>query len=229
MAWSKTIPAASDSPCASTVQITSNWSAIEDWWGVEHYTFTSALSGMHKYGVLGVVLTGTNATIKAVSSPGTGALAWDNTCGVLRIYKSDGAWDRITEDHYSRVLLKNTTGQAVPATAWALVAFDTETYDGLGEYSSVGPTLAFCADGYYLVQATAVYPDAWDHEKGIGIYQEGTRIADGGGYGKYLRSVQAIDVVKADASDAITIYVYNGDSTASVTVESVEVTLTRLT
>jgi hypothetical protein len=227
MAWTLTAASGTTIPCASTVQITSNWDAIEDWWGVEHYDFTSALSGDHKPGIAGIVMTGTYAAITGTSSPGTGALAWDNTCGVLRIYKSDNAWDRLTEDHYSRMHLKRAATQSLPATAWTAITFDTTTYDCLNEYDENTNTIAMSSDGYYLVQATATFPAAGAYEKAVGIYYEGTRHCDSGGYGTYLISCEAVDLLSAVSADEIAVYCYNGN-TAAVAVQSVEVTLTRI-
>src|SRR3989304_2425963 len=104
MAWDKSIPDGSAiTPSAATVQITSNWDAIERWWDVEHYTFTNTLSGMHRAGVASTIPSGTYAEATGISTPGTGALWWASDTGVLMIYRSTNEWKRLTQDHYSRI------------------------------------------------------------------------------------------------------------------------------
>lgn len=223
MAWNKGVPSGTISPCASTVQLTSNFQAINDWWNVEHYTFSSSLSGLHKAGIMGTVLTGTHSAISAISSPGTGSLCYDNTCGYLSIYRSSGAWKRLTEDHYSRVKL-TASSQSVAATAWTDITFDTEVYDSLGEYTLTN--LRVVAEGYYLIQAIVNFPSI-SPEKAVAIYVDGVRYSQSGGYGPKLITIECMDIVKASANSLIDLYVYNGSNIA-VDISSATLMLTRL-
>lgn len=224
MAWDRTKPTSTTSPCASTVAITSNWSAVEDWWNVEHYTFSSALSGMHKAGIFGAVLTGTNATIEAISSPGTGALCFDTTCGVTRIRRSDDNWDRLTEDHYSRVKL-TSTNDTLATGAWTELSMSTETYDSLGEHGITG--LLVKAAGYYLVRVHGVFPSNGNYEKAVGVYVAGARYSQAGGYGTRVTFVECVDIVYAAANALIEAYAYNG-SGSPIILPSSSLILTRL-
>jgi hypothetical protein len=178
---------------------------------------------MHKAGIAGVMLTGTNTVIESLSSPGTGALAFDNTGGIVKIYRSTNAWKRLTEDHFSRVKLTSST-QSLPATSWTDVVFDTEVYDSLGEYNAT--TLRVLSEGYYLIRAQVTFP-VGNYERGVGIYYAGTRYGQTGGYGNKANTLECVDIVYAIANSLIDVYAYNGNSTA-ITMVSASVVLTRL-
>ena len=227
MVWDKTaVDGTTVSPCAGTVNVTGNWDAIERWWNADHYGPDNTLSGYHKPGIIGIANSGTYSTIAAISSPGTGALAWDNTCGVMRIYKSDGAWDRLTEDHYSRVKI-TAPSQSLPATAWTEIEFTTEVADSLGEWAVATNTLRVKAEGYYLIKLKVSFPVAGNYEKAAAIYKDGTVYSQFGGSGEELLTPEVVDIVYCAANALIEGYAYNGSS-AVITMSSAILELTRL-
>lgn len=153
MSWNATVPTTGSLIVDISSIHTQNWTAIEDFFGREHYTFTSPLSGRHSPGIVGALYSGTTAAITGISSPASGALAFDTTLGVMKTYGVLGAqWDQFNMLPYGRVIAYQSADHAMAALSDYNVIFDTETIDSLSEHSS-SPYSKFNpkAAGYYLI------------------------------------------------------------------------------
>ena len=226
MAWSKTYPIGTTNISASTVQLTSNWIAIEDSTDDEHAALDNALSGTHLYGRVSAMFSGTYATIAAISSPGTGALAYDTTHGVVRIY--DGSsWKVVTSNTFARAHLYSNTAQAIPATAWTQAVLGEEAYDSLSIATNSSITVP--AAGYYLVVGHATWPSEAvnSYQKACGIYVGATRKVTDTKYGKEERETEAVDIIYMAASSVVKLYVYH-TYTSNISIAAANLILTRL-
>jgi len=131
-----------------------NFSAIEDAYNIEHYSPASGsvgLSGEHRIGSVGAIYEGTTTQIAALTSPMSGALAFDTTLGVLVKY-SGSNWLRLSQNYWSRFKAACTNTVIVTAGASAnTLVFDTEDYDTLNEYDHTSGIFTALASGYYLL------------------------------------------------------------------------------
>jgi hypothetical protein len=158
MAWSTSLPVSSTLIADIPTIHKSNWAVIEDAIGREHYGFSSSLSGKHNASAVPVLCAGTTEVINNISSPATGALAWDTTLGIGKVYL--GSWNQINMLAMSRVDTYRSSnytlvhGHDLSANAVA-VPFNTEVKDTLSEYNtSTYIFTSVASSGYYLVQAT---------------------------------------------------------------------------
>lgn len=153
MGWLKNRPGDSDSFANVPTIAQDNFDVIEDIIGEEHYTLGEALCGTHIPGVAGFAKSGTTTIIGSLTSPGSGAIAWDYTLGCWKRYW-DSAWAIPgSATKWSRVRAYLNSNQALTAvdggTQVAQIEFNAEDYDSLSEFSSS----AFSATdaGEYLV------------------------------------------------------------------------------
>jgi hypothetical protein len=152
MVWNKSVPVTGTAITSAPNIFEGNWTALEDITGEEHYTFTNALSGRHKPGEWPVFFSSTTSGITAVTSPGSGALAWDTTLGLGKIY--DGtSWGQVNMLVHSRVSAYRNGDKTLTTTDEIVVPFDTETFDSLSEFSTTTYTFTTTAAGYYLIKA----------------------------------------------------------------------------
>ncbi len=132
MTWNSD-PLSSVSVSASVTQLQTNWDAIEDVIGVEHYTLSDANSGEHKPGISGVLYKGTDSQIEAsLTVPGTGAIVWNTTYGILQERRPFGGiidlWESITCSAWSQVKVsRESSVQSIPTTADTKVTLTEET------------------------------------------------------------------------------------------------------
>ncbi len=233
MTWTKTYPVLSgDTISASVTQIRANWEAIASALSGEHVALTDSLSGTHLYGRVSSMLSGTYATIAALSSPASGALAWDTTCGVCRIY--DGTtWQRITGSYFSRVKILTTTPQSIPASSWTSITLAKETgyYDSLDEFTASTNYLVVKASGWYFIRGLIVWPywtAALDYQKKAGIYIGiSTLKTSDTKYGREELLCEVADIINLTAGDTIYLAAYH-NYTSNISISSATLTLTRL-
>lgn len=162
MAWSTTLPTSSTLIADIPSIHQANWDIISKTIGHEHYGFTSSLSGKHTASATPVLCAGTTAVISAITSPTSGAIVWDTTLGVGKMYL--GSWNQINMLAISRVdayLSTDTAlvhGHGLSANA-TVVPFNTEVKDTLSEYNNTTTYIftSVASSGYYLVQATICY------------------------------------------------------------------------
>lgn len=161
-----------------------NFDAIEDIIGVEHYTFTDGtLSGHHRATSIGTITIAT-ASGDFPSTPPTGALAYGwgsmgSTYSGMLFHYTGSAWDRISEDQWSRVRAYPTntitiTGGAGSSAVTA--AFGTESYDTLSEYNTSTGLFTALASGSYGIVASIGLSSAISttNTVTIGLYKNGT-------------------------------------------------------
>lgn len=220
MVWAKTYPLSSTIGSGSTEQIRDNWEALEDWWDVNHSTFTSASSGHHTAGSVGVLLSASTATIEAVPTPGTGAIAYDTTIGQLVRYNGT-AWIPFTSPSYSRVRKFLLGSQSVPATAWTILqttaTLSAGEYDTLSEFSTSTWKFTVKNTGYYLVRGSLRFNASTGCLMGIGIKKNGTTdLATALEYVTYpwTRTIDLMDIQFLYTSDYITMIGYHNYTTS---------------
>lgn len=215
MGWNKDYPLSTTRVSGSTEQIRANWEAIEEWWDVEHQTFTSAGSGEHTIGRFPALYYGSDAGSDAVTNPGTGAGAYATDTGVLKIVRA-GAWERLTEDAFSRV--RNVaTGTAANSGEWTVITTWESTgasgmYDTLNEWASSKFTAT--STGYYLVYFHA----RWDTEdsdftKALGLFRNDVLHTIVRTYGQFITSMDGYDIVYLTAGQYLQLAVWHNKST----------------
>lgn len=151
MTWNKTVPVTGSYIVDIPSIFGNNWNALEDILGVEHYTFTSALSGRHYPGILPVMGTSATSDIAAVSLPATGALYQDITLGLHKVYDGS-AWQQINLLAHSQVSAYRNADYLVTTGTTAVIPFDTEQFDILSEYSTSSYTFIAKAAGFYYIR-----------------------------------------------------------------------------
>jgi hypothetical protein len=209
-------------------QIRANWQFIQDWWGVQHTTFTSAGSGGHTAGKVGSVLVDTTANIALLSEPGTGALAYNTTVGQLQIY--DGAWSGISCSAYSRIRYVFGS-QSISGTTWTAMTCagaGSGTYDTLSEFSVTTFRFTAVAAGYYLVRGSILFPtDANNYTKGVSISVDGSLLSKMTRYGSTILNLSITDVLPLSIGDYIQLAAYH-DYASPITITSGTLQIMRL-
>lgn len=237
MVWNANYPLSSTDVCGSTEQIRDNWAALEAWWNKEHYDFSSASSGQHDDGRSSVLAKATTSEISAISSPGTGAIAYDTTKGELDIYRWDSAgssagWERLTEDVYSRVrygfdsqvITANTYQKVISASSSVISGY----FDGLSEMSSANDKITLSGTAYYWVHGEVEWTAHSERcRKIIMLRKNGGTIAQYNTYGNEEMFISVNDIVSLTAGDYIELYVWHNAST-TLTASKGIIHLTRL-
>jgi hypothetical protein len=202
MGWISNWPLSGTPVSGSPDQKQDNFEIIEDWWDVEHFTFTSGNSGEHLPGRVAALYYGTQTQIDSLVSPGTGSLAYATDKGTLELYR--GSWERLTENYFSRV--RNiATSMTIPTSVWTpITTWESSSasgmYDTLDEWSSSKFTAR--AAGYYLVifHASWVYSAA-AYQRAIGLFKNGILTTISRRFGSISMYNNACDIVSLNASD----------------------------
>lgn len=214
MAWNKVYPVLEgDSIKDSVTQIAANWLAIDGVLSAEHAALSTSLSGTHLYGRVSTMFSGSKEAITDLSTPATGALAWDTTCGVCRIYNGT-LWPRITEAEYSRAQVLLSVPQAIAAPTvdgpqWTPIVFNTAPlYNSLLEYDLTSNALTIAATGWYLVRGVVSWDLNWlaaaDYQKTAAIYVGvSTKKTSDIKYGKEELTCEVIDILNLTEGDVI--------------------------
>lgn len=234
-AYTKDLPSGDTFMSGSTEFIRANWEILEDWWLTDHGALSAATSGAHSIGEVGVLLTGNTATIAALSAPGTGALALDTELGEMQLHRylsatSGYGWEGITDNKFSRLRV-GFGAQAIPATAWTQLTTTTTgtsgTYDGISEWAAAKFTAQ--GPGYYLVEATIIWPTGVTSEygKSIALAKNGSSICVRTVYGAGAISVWIADTITLTAGEYVQIKVYH-NNTASLTINGGVLHITRV-
>lgn len=180
MGWVSDWPLSGTPVSGSPDQTQDNFEIIDDWWGVEHFTFTSGTSGEHTPGKVAALYYGSQAEINALTSPGCGSLAYATDKGVLELYRD--SWESITANKFSRVCNVASTLTIPPCAETAITTWGSTAasgmYDTLEEWTS--NRFNAKAAGYYLVtvQASWAFVAAADpFNKAIGLYKNASLYA----------------------------------------------------
>lgn len=235
MAWNKIYPIGTTSVSGSVAPgsssgIRADWAALESWWDVEHSTFTSGGSGAHVVGKFGVMLTDANSGILALTTPGTGAIAYDTTNGQLLRY-SGTSWVRLTQNKYSRIR-EGFGVQTIPTTAWTVMNASTTTfsgsYDTLGEFNTTTRRFTPIATGIYLVRGSIQFsPTVSNYLKGIGLGINGVLVTKAALYGASVITVEINDILSLTAGDYVELACYH-DYSASISIAGGSLHIMRL-
>jgi hypothetical protein len=233
--WNKLFPLASTSVSGSahtdpTENVRDNWEALEDWWNVEHSTFTSGGSGTHTFGKFGVLITAANSAITALTSPGTGAIGYDTTNGQLLRYNGT-SWVRLTSNKYSRIRQGFGT-QTIPTTAWTTMSASSATvsgtYDTLGEWNATTFRFTATQAGTYFVKGAAKFPVTTDnYTKGVGIGKNGVLTTKSVLHGASIVTTEVNDILSLAAGDYIVLACYH-EHTSSVDIVGGNIHIMRL-
>jgi len=157
MTWYKDKPGENNSFSDVPQIAQDNFDATEDAFGQEHYTLGASLCGTHIPGVMGVVKSASTTIINALSSPGSGAMAWNTTLGWWQRYWASAWAIPGSATKWSRVRAYKSSGNqsfdnGEGGSQTAAVTFDAETYDSLSEFAA--NTFTPADSGYYLVIAS---------------------------------------------------------------------------
>ena len=232
--WNKNYPLATTSVSGSVApdpnsQIRDNWDALEDWWDVDHQTFTSAGSGGHVDSTSGIILLGTNAEITGATAPGTGAIGYDTTQGQSLIYRSTG-WGRLTANKYSRIRVAFGE-QSIPASLWTKLATGATasgTYDTLVEFNTATFRFVALNSGFYFIKATIRFPSTTNNYlKGIGLAKNSVFVAKSSNYGSSVRNIDVCDCLSLVSGDYVELHAYH-DHTSSVSTVNASLQMIRL-
>ncbi len=194
----------------SSDQKRTNFQILESWWNVEHFTFTSAGSGDHTAGRVATLYYGTQAQINALSSPGSGGLAWATDKGTLELYR--GSWQRLTENAFSRVRNVASSADIPTNTLTPVVTWESTSasgmYDTLDEWANSKFTAK--AAGYYAItfSASFVFSNTYCR-KIIGVYKNGTLCIQASRFDKGGGHCYNFDVVPLNAGDYIEMKVWH--------------------
>jgi len=154
MVWNKTVPTSATYIINIPGVFHPNWTLCEDIKGVQHYTYTSSLSGRHKPGITGIIYANTTSNIAGLTSPQSGALAYDTTLGLLKRYNGS-AWVQANLDPMAHTLAyrngDQTIGKTDDPTVFTLLEYNTETKDPLGCFSTFLSRFTPKTNGYYLI------------------------------------------------------------------------------
>ena len=153
MGWNSALPTSATNIVNIPTIHGDQWFAFEQTISEEHSTFSSALSGRHKPGLTAVVSAGATSAVSGISDPASGALVWDSTLGVGKLYIDE--WTQFNNLAVSKVSVYRGLDYTIPASANELsaaipVPFDTESIDILSEYNTTTFTYSPSADGFYL-------------------------------------------------------------------------------
>lgn len=157
MTWQPTRPSTEDTIASIPSILQENWGELDTLLSLSHYGCSSALSGKHKMGQPGVVYTGSQTEIDAITTTVSGALALASGTGMELYY--NGSWKDIGRNGWShaRAYLgtsKPFTACTTSSTDTQTVIFDTEDYDDLGEYNIGTGAFVVSASGPYVIIAS---------------------------------------------------------------------------
>lgn len=191
----------------STEQIRANWEAMETVLDTEHESMASANAGNHIPGQSGFMYYGAKSDVLALSSPGTGALAYASDTGEFLIHIPTGDWEGIATTYWSRAR-KVGGSQSLPNDIYTKITISetaSGTYDSLSEVSANRFTAK--AWGYYLVIGVVRFPvTTSDYHKAVSIYKNGVGVANCIRYGRSERTLIATDILNLSATNYIELY-----------------------
>lgn len=157
--WIATRPGTEDRWSDVPDLIQDNWETYGEATSAEHGPLGSSTSGTHSLcGAAGVCYYGTTTSINAISSPPSGALAYDQTLGWLKRYWA-GTWAMTTSSEWDRAryyLANNISMASVNGNTQTVgISFDARTYDTFSGYASGSSKYVASADGNYLIVCQA--------------------------------------------------------------------------
>lgn len=150
--WLKDKPSDKDSFSVTPAIVQDNLDAIEDIFGKEHSTLGDTLCGAHVPGIMGAMASASTFTISLITTPGSGAIAFDTSVGWIK-RRWGGTWAIPgSGTKWSRARAYLGTNQPLPANTPTQINFASESYDSLEEFSAY--TFTASAEGHYLVVAS---------------------------------------------------------------------------
>jgi len=226
MTWQKTVPISSTYIINIPEIFQGNWTILEDTAGVQHHTYTSTLSGRHKPGISPVLYADSTGNITGLTTPQSGALAWDTTLGVLKRY-TGAAWAQVNLDNLPVVdvyLAGDQTVASAASTTYTVIEFDTETTDVMSSFSTTTHVFTAPTNGYYLIvdQLTAIPTEAGiDIRKAIAHYNASAGLKNAFVNYSYSWSTNTVSIrlpviVEMIATDYIAIGFYHDNVTSQI-------------
>ncbi len=151
MSWQPTYPSGNSKIKQIPGYLNDNFSAINSGFEAEHYSFSSASSGGHVPGVVGVLYKGPTTEISALTSPGSGSLAYDTTLGILARY-TGAVWEHVSASKWSRCrYYLNANSYVVTGGQTTTIKFDEVNYDTLSEYDVATGKFTVLEGGWYII------------------------------------------------------------------------------
>jgi hypothetical protein len=150
MSWQPTYPKVASKISDVPAICQGNFAAFNVGMNLEH----TGIIG-HTPGIMGLCYYGPTTGIAALSSPGSGSMAYDTTLGVF-VYYTGAVWKTIGWNSWSRArVYANALNMATSAigTAPAPIVFDAENYDTLNEYSTATGGFTAAGSGVYFIHA----------------------------------------------------------------------------
>lgn len=184
------------------------------------------VSGVESIVELGAAgASGTSVTVSATapSSPSAGALWWDSTNGVLRIYYSDGTssqWvDAFTSgsggsgtSNAAAFYAYNSTGQNVSSNTSTKLVFDTERYDVTSCYDTSTSRFTATVAGYYQFTTCATRGNAgapYGTNFLIAFYKNGAEHVRGNQVTGGIYALQATGLIYLNGTtDYVEVYIF---------------------
>ena len=154
--WQPALPVSGTKMVDFPAIATGNWDHLEDVINVEHYAMDSSLSGQHRPGKVAAVYVGPTASIGGLTSPTTGALAYDTDLGHYKWYNGN-TWENLSDRFkYSAVSVYCSSDQTLSYATVCTAALTNEEFDVLSEWDGTygHRSMQISASGFYLISAT---------------------------------------------------------------------------
>jgi hypothetical protein len=175
--WNKTVPTSATYIVDIPDIFQNNWDVLEDIQGVQHYTYTSSLSGRHKPGLTPILAVSGTSEINSLSATAeSGALAWDTDLGVLKRFTGPidaGTWQQVNLDEMPLVDAYRSGDQTLAQMAtYTTVQLNAENFDVLSSFNTSTYRFTAPTTGYYSIVAQAtVTPTDYGINFATALYQ----------------------------------------------------------
>lgn len=154
MAWDKSVPTSATSIASIPSIFQANWTVCENIQGVQHYTYTSSLSGRHKPGITPFLYANSTTNINNLTAMQSGAIAYDTTIGLLKRYDGS-AWVQVNLDPMGHALVYRNGDQTITSAAaddvYTAIQYNTESADPLSAFNTSTYKFVAPTNGYYAV------------------------------------------------------------------------------
>lgn len=158
MGWDKTVPTSATHIVSIPSIFQGNWTVCENMQGVQHYTYTSSLSGRHKPGITPFLYVNTTSNI-ATGAPQSGAMAYDTTLGLLKRYDGS-AWAQVNLDPMGNALAYRSGNQVIASAAtedtYTTIQYNAELKDPMSAFNTSTYRFVAPVSGHYLINPRVV-------------------------------------------------------------------------
>ena len=225
MVWNKTIPTSGTSIASIPNLFLAAWTALENQQEVQHYGYDVALSGRHIQGVTPFLYVNTTANIAALTSPGSGAIAFDTDLGLMKRYDSGAsAWKQINLDTIAAVEANLGNSDQTVASAdegtYTIVSLSAETKDHFSNWNTSTYRFTAPTNGYYAIYGQLTFTaNAGGMEVRMGLthYDSSDELQQATITYKYTLDTEPMTIPNAiilylEASDYVTMILWHGGS-----------------